>query len=183
MEEGMVKKLVFSIALASFFFAQCAAEAVEEELARLANKGSPIKVFVKGFVNDSGQSQVLPQDFKKSFEAALLNRKSVSFELAESPETSDIQIEGVIKKYLYSKNDPITCYAGTPGVILDAVTTENYAEMSADFTVTDTKTGKILWNKPITNHVKQRMTAEKSIPLIYDKLSRTFLWKAFGKPR
>ncbi len=155
----------------------------EDSILPEINRGrQPIKVFVKEFVNESGQSQIKPEDFKKSFQGALLKRKAVKFELVNNPESSDIQISGIIKKYLYSKTDPITSYAGVGGLLLDAATTENYAEMTVDFIVINTKTEKVLWNKSVLDFIKHTMTPEESISMVYDKVSRTFLWRCFGKP-
>ncbi len=155
----------------------------EGKLAYLARGDKTVRVLVKDFVNESGQPQIVPSDFKKSFEEALLNRRSVKFQIAKSPEASDIEISGVIKKYVYSKTDPITTYASPSGLLLDAMTTENYVEMWLEFTVAETKTGHTVWKDTVSTFIKRPMTPDESIPLIYNKLSRHFLWKSFGKPK
>ena len=137
------------------------------------------------FANESGQNQIIPEDFKKSIENALLNRKSVKFEIVETPEASDLQISGVIKKYTYMERGPMKTGFGLGGMLLDvaATATQNYVEMQAEFTVTDSKTNKILWKDTIGSFLKKLMTAQESVPLVCDKVSRDFLWKCFGNPK
>jgi hypothetical protein len=122
-------------------------------------------------------------DFKKAFEQALLNRKSVIFAIAKTPAESDVQISGVIKKYIYSEKDPIKPSASAATLILDAATTENFVEMEADFKVVDTKSGDTVWEDKVSTYIKKMMTPGESVPLIYEKLSRNFLAKSFGKPK
>ena len=52
-----------------------------------------------------------------------------------------------------------------------------------EFTVTDTRTGAVLWKDSASGYMKKVMTPEESIPLIYDKVSRVFVSKCFGKPK
>jgi hypothetical protein len=151
------------------------------ELEGMAQSGRPIKVFVTGFSDESGQAGIRPEDFKKEFEKALLNRKSVIFEIAATPAESDVQISGVIKSYQYLEKDPLRPSPSTATLILDAVTTENFVEMFAEFTVVDTRTGAAVWKDTVSTFIKRMMTPAESIPLIYEKLSRVFLWKSFGK--
>lgn len=177
----MAKKLLF-FAILSILFVSHSVSFASDDLSRYTMGEKAVKAYLGNFVNESGQTQINAEDFKKVFKNALLNRKSIKFELAGSPETSNIQISAVIKKYLYSKTDPITFSPSPAGLLLDAVTTENYAEMTAEFTVTDTKSGKVMWQNTLMTYIKHTMTPEESIPLIEEKLSRTFLWKSFGKP-
>lgn len=156
--------------------------AASGDLSRFTNSGRPVKVFVGSFTNESGQPQINAEEFKKSFERALNNRKSVAFKVVPNEAESDVQISCAIKKYLYSKTDPITSYGGTATLILDAVTVENYVEMITNFVIKDTRIGTILWSSPLTSYIKHMMTPDESIPKIYDKASRDFLWRSFGKP-
>lgn len=154
----------------------------DNNLSSLVDSGKTIKVFLQNFTNESGQTQISADLFKKAVETALSNRKAVKFEIVQSPEASDVQISGAIKNYSYSKTDPINSYGATATLVLDAVTNENYAEMTVAFTVTDTKRGNVLWSKEIKGYIEHTMTPEQSLPLVYDKVSRDFLWRSFGKP-
>jgi len=154
------------------------------ELASLINTKNPVKAYIKEFTNQSGQNQIIPEEYKKSLESALLNRKAVKFEIVKSPELSDVQISGVIKKYQYLERGPMKVSTGVGTMLLDmaATATHNYVEMEVAFTIIDTKTNKSLWEDTVSAYIKKVMTPEESIPLIYDKISRNFLWKSFGKP-
>ena len=156
-----------------------AAETID--ISRYLSKADPIKIYISGVTNESGQDQVTADGFKKALESSIRNRKSVKFEIVNDPASSDFQIAAVIKKYAYSNTDPINSVAGPSALLLDAVTTENYAEMGVDFIVTSTKNGKIVWEDNVFDYVEHTMTPSESIPMVYDKVARRFLWKAFGK--
>ena len=178
----MVKRLVFSI-VALILYQSASFAATSADLAYLVNNKDTIKVYLDVFANESGQGQIQADAFKKAVEKAMVNRKAVKFDVVAAPESSDVRVSCAIRKYLYLKNDPITSYGGPLALALDAATTENYVEMTADFTVTDSKTGAILWKDSVKSFLKRMMTPEESVPLIYDKLSRDFLWRSFGKKK
>lgn len=177
----MVKKLFLVIGIC-FFIRQPLCFSGEDDLSYLAKDNKPVRAFLGDFINESGKNQIAPIAFKESLKISLLRRKAVTFKIVNTPSESDVQISAVIKKYLYSKTDPVTTFASPGGFLLDAATTENYVEMSALFTITDTKTGKVIWRDTVSTFIKHMMTPEDSIPMIYEKLSRVFLWKSFGKP-
>jgi hypothetical protein len=178
-----MRRLKYLLAAAALLLLSVSVVTAEDnELSGLTNSGKSVKVFLKDFTNTSGQDQVNADDYRKAFEASLKNRKAVTFEIVQNPEAADVHISGVIKKYLYSKTDPINSYASSATLVLDAATTENYAEITVDFTVTDVK-GNVLWNKELMSYVEHAMTPDESIPMVYDKSARDFLWKSFGKPR
>lgn len=179
----LVAKKALLAALAVILMAQAPAIAEVGDLAYLTNSNRPIKVFIKGFANESGQDQILPDAFRKTFEDSVRNRKSVTFEIVNDPAVSDIQISGIIKKYRYLKDDPVNSYAGSWAMALDAIAVENYAEMAVEFTVTDTKSKKEVWKDTVLSYVEHSMTPEQSIPMVYEKISRVFLSRSFGKPK
>jgi len=179
----MVRNILALIVAAVLACGQVTAIAADNGLAGLVNSKKVIKAFVGDFTDQSGDKAVSTADFKKAVEKALLDRKSVKFELAKAPMESDVLISGVIKKYEYLKNDPITSYGGSGTFIIDAVTTENYVRMDVEFKVADPKTGGVVWQNEVTTFIKRMMTPAESIPLIYEKVSRTFLAKSFGKHR
>jgi hypothetical protein len=177
----MPKKLLAAAVLALAVIVPFLSFASENDLSGLVNNKDAIKVFVGDFANRSGQEQVSAEVFRKAVESVLLKRKAVKFQLVKDASAGDVVISGAIKKYEYLKNDPITSYAGVGGFMLDAATTENYARMDVEFTVTDPKTKRVLWKDDITNFIKRMMTPAESIPLICEKVARTFLAKSFGK--
>ena len=179
-----MKKISAWISAAFIIFTCSAAAADTIELGRLAKNKGPIAVWVASVTNGAGKAEVNADDFKKSLEDAIVKRGGgKSFLLCSTPEASSVQISAVIEGYEYSEKDPITTFGSPSGMLLDAMTTENYVAMKARFTVTDTKTGKTLWNDAVTSFIKKMMTQKDSVPLIYNKLSRTFLWKCFGRPK
>jgi hypothetical protein len=179
---AMLKRLAFGI-VALFLLQGPSPAAASADLTYLINNRDTIRVYLDGFTNESGQDRIRADVFKKAVEKAMVNRKAVSFDVVSAPESSDVRVSCAITKYLYSKTDPVTSYGGPLALALDAATTENYVEMTADFTVTETGTGKILWKDSVKSFLKHTMTPEESVPMIYEKLSRDFLWKSFGKKR
>lgn len=157
--------------------------ASEGDLHKMGRDMPVIKVFIGDISNKSGHDPINASDFKNSLEEAIKNRKSVNFEIVKSLDISNIQITAIIKKYQYLKDDPITTYGTSWGFVLDAATSENYTELQVEFTVADSKSGNILWKQDVTTFAKKMMSPEESIPLIYEKTSRTFLSKCFGKGR
>ncbi len=180
------KKTILTLVWAIILSYICSmAYARNEGLAGLVDSKDAIKVYLKGFTNDSGQGHISPEEFRKVLESSILNRKSVKFEIVNTPEASDVQISGVIKKYQYLERGPVKINPGAGTMLLEmaATATHNYAEMETEFIITDTKAGQVLWQDTINTYIKKVMTPAESIPLVFDKLSRTFLWKSFGKKK
>ncbi|MDD5495656.1 MAG: hypothetical protein PHP46_00980 [Candidatus Omnitrophica bacterium] len=164
---------------------QCAFCATEEPIGSMYQDKMPVKVYIKGFTDESGNKLISSESFKKAIEDGLLNRKSMTFKIVDDPAQSAIQISGVIKRYQYLERGPIKLSVGVGTLIADAAATAtmNYADMVVDFTVTDTKTNKVVWNDTIESYIKKIMTPEQSVPFVYGKMTREFLWKCLGKPK
>lgn len=150
------------------------------ELAAMAQNKHPINVYLKDFSNESGQQQIAAADFMKEVEKAFLKRQSVSFSMAKAPQESDVEVSAVIKSYQYAEKDPVKPSLSFI-MALDAVTTENYAEMAVEFTVSDPKSGGVLWKDTVTSYAKRSMTPAESVPAVYDRVARDFVARAFGK--
>ncbi len=180
----MMRKLFLLTVIVFFFLSQPMVMAEGGNLWRLADKDGHIGVFVREPANESGQSSMVREGFKKALEQALLNRKSTKFELSASPENSDIQIYSIIKKFTYMEKGPFKPTPGVGTTLLDAASTmtDNYAEMTVDFTVIKTGSGEILWRDTLNPYIKKKMEPEDSIPLISAKIASNFIWKCFGKP-
>ncbi|MBN1526697.1 MAG: hypothetical protein JW919_03830 [Candidatus Omnitrophica bacterium] len=179
-----MKKILICAVAGCIIFTHALAAATQIDLGRLAKKKGPLAVWIVSVTNEAGKSEVSADDFRKSLEDVIVKRgRGKSFLLSASPEASDVQISAVIRGYEYSEKDPITTFGSPSGLLLDAVTTENYVAMKAEFIVKETKTGKTLWDDSVTSFIKKMMTQQASVPLIYNKLARTFLWKCFGRPK
>jgi len=171
-------------AIALIFMCQAVCLAARENtLSDLVNSGKPIKVFVKEFDNETNDAMIKPDIFKVELEKAFSNRKSVIFQVVKHPVESDVQVSGILKKFQYLDRGPLKAGPGAGGILLDAAAsaTHNYAEMEAYFTITDTKTSQVLWSDLVNVYKKKVMTPQDSVGVIYDKISRIFLSKSFGK--
>ena len=182
--ECVTRAFMILVIISSFVLGQSAAMAEEGQLWRLAKKSGVIKVFLGSFTNDSGQSQVSPEEFRKAVEETLVNRKSTKFQIVSAPADSDIQISAIIQKYRYLDRGPFKATPGIATTLLDtaATATANYVDMNVIFTVIDAKTNAVLWKDTIEPYAKKGMTASESIPIIYEKCAKHFVWKCFGKP-
>ena len=180
----MIKRLCLAAAIITLFLSQSIAMADGGNLWRLAGQKGSIKIFIHEPDNESGQSRVIRDVFKKALESALVNRKSVKFEIVKTPEESDVQIFSLIKSFQYMEKGPLKPTPGIGTTLLDAAATmtENYVEMAAEFVVKQTATGVILWKDVLTPYIKKKMEPEESVPLISDKIAGHFVWKCFGKP-
>jgi hypothetical protein len=145
----------------------------------------PIAIYVGDFANESGKPQIKAEDFKKALGESLASRKAMTFNVVQSPAESILQVSGVIKSYQYMDRGPFKVSPSVGGMILEAAATasHNYVEMMVAFQVVDTKSGKVVWNRTLSDYVKKDMTPEQSIPRIYDVMTRDFVAKCFGKPK
>jgi hypothetical protein len=168
------------MAVSALCFALMASNGYCNELTDMALTRHPIKVFLGEFSNASGKAEIAPDMFRKEVEKALTERKSVSFAIVKNPKESDVQISAAIKGYQYMEKDPVKPSLSVI-MAIDAVTSENYAELSAEFTVVNTATGGVALKEDITGFVKRMMTPAESVPLVYDKLARKFVADSFGK--
>jgi len=178
----MAKKAIFTVCVLYFMcLGQVYAKGIT--IGHLFEGKSPVRAHVSAVTNESGQSQVSVELFKKTLEDSLNNRKAMDFDTVNDPAVSDIQITAVIKKYQYLKRGPFNPSPGIATTLADAAATatSNYVEMEVLYTITDTKNNKVLWMDDVKEYIKKVMTPEESIPLIYDKVTRTFISQCFGQ--
>lgn len=177
----MVKKAILAICVLCFMcLGQVYAKGIT--IGRLFEGKSPVKVHISSVTNESGQSHIPVELFKKTIEDSLNGRKAMDFDTVNDPALSDIRIAAIIKKYQYLDRGPFKPSPGIGTMLADAAATatSNYVEMEVLYTITDAKTGKVLWADDISEYIKRAMTPEESIPLIYDKVARTFVSQCFG---
>lgn len=177
----MVKKAIFTVCVLYFIcLGQVHAKGIT--IGHLFEGKSPVKAHVGAVTNESGQGQISVEIFKKALEDSLNNRKAMDFDTLSDPAGSDIQIAAVIKNYQYLERGPFNPSPGIATTLVDAAATaaSNYAEMEVLYTITDTKNNKVLWMDDVKEYIKKVMTPEESIPLIYDKVNRTFISQCFG---
>ncbi|MBN2452869.1 MAG: hypothetical protein JXB40_01230 [Candidatus Omnitrophica bacterium] len=176
-----MKKMVLAVMVISFVFS-VSAFAQDGALGNLPNGKSPVKVYVGIVKNESGQHQLSEETFKKTLKESFSARKSVDFDVVDNPVESDVQVSAVIRKYEYLKRGPFNPSPGVATTLVDAAATltHNYVEMTVDFAVISTRANQIAWTGIIDQYIKRVMTPEESVPLIFDKVSRAFIWKSFG---
>ena len=178
----MIKKAILVVcALCFICFEQAHAKGIT--IGRLFEGKTPVKVYVSSITNESGQSQVSVDLFKKTLEDSLNNRKAIDFDTVSDPAVSDVQVTAVIKKYQYLERGPFKPSIGIGTMLADAAATatSNYVEMDVLYTITDTKSGKVLWSDNVADYIKKAMMPEESIPLICDKIDRAFISQCFGR--
>lgn len=150
------------------------------------SKGSgPVKVYIDKVTNESGKPEVEPDVFRQSLEKNFENRRSSNFDVVKTAAESDIQISAAIKYFQYLARGPLKPIPimGLSAVDAAATATSNYVEIGVEYAVISTRTGETLWQSGVRDYLKRVMTPAESLPLIYDKISRIFLWKCFGKSR
>lgn len=159
----------------------CACDAASGIVGRF--NGRDIGVFIKEVKNESGNDNVSADLFKKELEKAFANRKSVSFRMVDNQAASDVTISAAITKFQYLKTGPIKPSVSIVTTAVDAVATalENYVDMNVNMTVTDSRSGEVLWRDDVYDFDKRIMTEREGIPVIFDKVARKCVAKAFGK--
>jgi hypothetical protein len=162
-----------------------AAYAADRPIGGMFDGKGPVKVYVNRVENQSGKAEVEPDLFKKSLERNLAERKTHDFKLVDNPAESDIQISAVIKNFQYLDRGPLKPIPvmGLSALDAAATATQNYTEISVQYAVIATRTGETLWDSGVADYIKRVMTPKESLPLIYDRITRIFLWKCFGKAR
>jgi hypothetical protein len=145
--------------------------------------GTPVKVYIKEVKNESGNSQVTAEVFTAALEQSLRARRSIKFEVTGDESGSDIAVTAVIKGYRYMEKGPLKPAPNVVATFADAAATasQNYADMQAEFTVSDAKNGKVLWSKTLDEYIKKKMAAGESVSLICGTVTKAFVWKCFGK--
>lgn len=178
----MAKKAISTICMfCLMYLGQAHAESTA--IGHLFEGKSPVKAHISSVTNESGQNQISVENFKKTLEDSLNNRKAMDFDVVNDPAVCDVELAAVIKKYQYLEKGPFKPSPGIATMLADAAATatSNYVEMEVLYTITDAKTGKILWTDDVNEYIKKAMTPEESIPLIYDKVTRTFISQCFGQ--
>mgnify|MGYP001567068960 CR=1 FL=1 len=175
--------LVFAIFIAGGLSLAAADDPIGSLFKKQMENRVPVKVFIKEVVNQSGQAAVIPAEFTRALAISMHKRRALKFEVVKNAVDSDISISAVIQRYRYLDKGPFKPSIGIQTMILDAAATmtQNYVDMLVNYTVTDTKSGEKLWEGTVDQYIKKKMTLAESMTLINDVVTRTFLWKCFGK--
>jgi len=159
--------------------------AAREKLTYILTHKEPVKVFLKDFVNESGQGKVSANILRNDVKNALVNRRSVRFAAVAKEEESDITVEAAVKAFRYMERGPVKITPGLGTTMLDlaASATMNYADIQGSFVIREAGTGRVLHVEDVYIHLKRKMTEDESVPLVLNKFARQFVVEAFGRPR
>lgn len=146
--------------------------------------GKTVKVFITD-VKDSTPGHELDLALVKSkLEAALKERKSITFRPVSSADEADLTIGIELVSFSWTDHDPIDMIVGIGGTAMDAAVVEDYASMQADVTVHDDRSKKPLWQKRMFATVtKKPMSKTDSVPLVTDSFVKAFIKDCFSKKR
>lgn len=146
--------------------------------------GKTVKVFVDEIKDSTQNHKVNPADIRARLSEALTGRKSIRFQMVDSPGNADLVIHVDLKDFFWSNHDPVDMIAGLGATAMDVAVVEDYAKLDADFTVTDARTGKPLWqDRVIATITKKPMSEIESLPLVTEDLAKVFIKQCFGKKR
>jgi len=117
------------------------------------------------------------------FKEALLNRKSVDFNIVKNEKDADLVVSGKVEKFVYSEDDPIDVLIPI-GLVIDLATSQNYARMEFNINVYNPVKNKIVWKKRLKATLnKSNMPRDESLFLIMERAGKIFIRKCFGKLR
>ena len=155
-----------------------------ETLYHLVKTGRVVKVWIGEIVNSTGNRMLTSEDFVNTLKNALEERKSANFVLVNSAQAADICINVDIEKYDYREVDPVENMSlGWGGLVLDAMTKENYVALRVKYMVKDPKKGRVIWSKTLRPSVtKPDMPEEGCLPLVLAEAGRVFVSQCFRRP-
>jgi len=141
-----------------------------------------VKVYISEMTNSSGNKEVDTAALRTLLSKALDSRKSINFKTVGEKKNADIVIDTVIKEFIWTEDDPIDMITGAAAVAIDALKQENYGRVQAEFTVSNAKTGKVIWSDvekaTITD---EKMSESESIGRLNERLVYVFIREAFSK--
>ncbi len=147
---------------------------------KLSHQAS-VKARVALFEDATADKKTDAGDLKSNIEKALSERKSIKFEIVNDNAAADITIEGKITELVWSDQDPVDMIAGLGAVAMDAAMVEHYCSLTADVSVTDSKTGHALWKDTVRATVTTNdMTKENFGSFIYKDFAKVFIKEAFS---
>ena len=140
------------------------------------------RVYVSDIVNSTDNEEVEIAFLKELLENAFLDRVSQDFEIARTRESADVALDMKITEYLWTDEDPVDNLLGIGGVVMDAAKQENYARMIAKFTLTDIKTGDVVWEDTLKATITdEEMSEGDSYEMIYDRIVKVFTMNLFSR--
>lgn len=175
-------KRIISFIVISLTFVLCArvSFARQENLYAQLSRMPIVRVYIQQIADSSQEKSVNPQELFNELKEALEKRKSINFAVVNSADEADIVIEVDIKEYVWSEKDPVDNLLGSAAIALDAMRIENYARLTALFTVKD-KGGSKIWKKLLRGSAtKKEMPEQESYSLVIEKVVKVFIRECFA---
>ena len=143
-----------------------------------------VKTYVAEVTDSTGEAKADRVALRKTLEDTLMTRMTINFEIVSKPADADIVVSCDIIEYFWTDKDPVDNITGTVAIAWDAINKQNYARMTAIFTVTDAKDNKVLWEKRIKATITDEfVTADESVGMINRRITKIFMRDAFSKKR
>lgn len=175
-----MKRLI--LVIGCFLFLCTFAYARGKNLYQLVETGT-LKVYLADFQSDI--EKISPETFKKILGETLSARKKENFKIVENKGSADIIINSKILAFKYLEKDPIdNVIGGTSALIVDAMVSQNYAQVQIEFTINKAGDGRKLWyDKVISSVTQTNMPETDSIPKVLKECSKRFIFLCFGKSK
>ena len=171
-----------SFLLALFIYSSAHAEA--ESLYFKFKDYSVVSACVLDPKDQSHSEKVKTSGLKQAIEKALLDRKSIRFQIASTPKNADILIETTVTEYYWTDHDPVDMLMGVGATAMDAAIVENYVRLQADIIVKDAKKNTVLWRERVMATITGGKLTEENAPhLINERMAKVFIKACFAKTR
>jgi len=177
-------RIFFVITVALLFLFSGEAFAQRETIMEYFDRMGTIKTYVADIVNNSGDNKINVDELEKNIENALAARLSHTFQIVRDKRDADIIVNGEIVEYVFTEKDPIDMVTGMASAAYDLLTTEHYARMQIVMSITDAKSGKVLWEDRFKSTITNpTMTEEESYGRINSRIPKIFQIRLFKKKR
>jgi len=153
-------------------------------LYEMLSERTMVKTYVAPVTDSTGEGRADVRSLRETIESFMMARMTINFNIVQEASSSDIIIGCDVVEYFWTDKDPIDNITGTVAVAWDAINRQNYARMTAVFTVMDAKTKDILWKKKIKATITDEfMTPDESVKMVNERITKIFMRDAFSKRR
>lgn len=181
------KRILYVFLILTFFvslFQFGDAYAGRRDIVDFLDKNGITKACISHVKNLSGDRRVNLKKIKKSFEKALIARRSHTFEIAKSKASADIIVEIDVIEYFWTEKDPVEAVFPPMAAAIDGARDENYARITANIIVKNAKNSRKLWSDKIRSTLTDdTMTKKESYSLVAEKLAKDFVARLCRKPK
>ncbi len=130
----------------------------------LIEKERPIKTYVTDVTDSTGHAEKCVSLLKKDLEDMLATRKNISFVVVPDKKDADIIMTSEIVEFFWTDTDPVDEITGIGPILMDAAMKEHYGRMTVIFTITDTQSGKLIWDRKLKATLTGDYITEENAP-------------------